>query len=179
MILHGFLRCWGLPDLSPFVTKLDCYLRMTGTKFEYQPMPPDGLASYPQGKAPYIDYEGQKLGDSSEIIAALEKKNKLDGHLLPEQRALGLLMQRTLERDVYYQIVQNRWIQNFDAYCGEMGKATGAPADFFKGALKPVADGYVTMLKVDGMGRHPPAFYEKRVLQDFEAIDTFMGSKPY
>jgi hypothetical protein len=32
--LHGFGPAWGLPDLSPFVTKVDCYLRLVGLPHE-------------------------------------------------------------------------------------------------------------------------------------------------
>jgi hypothetical protein len=28
--LLGYIPAFGLPDLSPFVTKVDCYLRMVG-----------------------------------------------------------------------------------------------------------------------------------------------------
>ena len=31
--MHGYIPAWGVPDVSPFVTKIDCYLRMVGLPY--------------------------------------------------------------------------------------------------------------------------------------------------
>jgi hypothetical protein len=37
MKLFGCLSAWGLPSRSPFVMKIDCYLRMMGLRYERVP----------------------------------------------------------------------------------------------------------------------------------------------
>ena len=34
--MHGYIPAWGVPDVSPFVTKIDCYLRMVGLPYELE-----------------------------------------------------------------------------------------------------------------------------------------------
>lgn len=32
--MYGYIPAWGLPDVSPFVSKIDCYLRMMRLPYE-------------------------------------------------------------------------------------------------------------------------------------------------
>ena len=32
--MYGYIPAWGVPDVSPFVTKIDCYLRMVDLPYE-------------------------------------------------------------------------------------------------------------------------------------------------
>lgn len=34
--VYGYLAAWGLPDISPFVTKLIFYMTMAKIPFEYK-----------------------------------------------------------------------------------------------------------------------------------------------
>ena len=58
--LYGSGPNFGLPDASPFVTKAETLLRMSKLPFE------KALMSFPKAprKIPYIDDDGQLLGDS-------------------------------------------------------------------------------------------------------------------
>src|SRR5437870_12328426 len=94
--LYQFAPIWGLPDLSPFVTKLDAYLRMV--ELPYQTV----RANYweaPKGKLPAIEDRGNKLGDSTLIVEYLKATygDKLDSHLSPRDHATALGMQRLIE----------------------------------------------------------------------------------
>lgn len=62
LTVYGFVPAWDLPDISPFVTKLIFFLKMTGTPYKYQA---ENLAKLevnaPCGKLPYIiDDDGTK-----------------------------------------------------------------------------------------------------------------------
>lgn len=91
--LYQFAPIWGLPDLSPFVTKLDVYLRMV--ELPYKAV----RANYwetPKGKLPVIEDNGREVTDSNFIIEYLKTTygDTLDRHLAPRERATALGMQR-------------------------------------------------------------------------------------
>ena len=48
--LHQFARVWDIPNLSPFCSKVETYLRMAGIPYEVaDAIPPTA----PKGKLPY------------------------------------------------------------------------------------------------------------------------------
>jgi hypothetical protein len=48
--LHAFAPLWGLSDISPFVTKVDVYLRLTNRPFNLVPFSMESFTSAPKGK---------------------------------------------------------------------------------------------------------------------------------
>ena len=73
--LYGSGPNFGLPDASPFVTKAETLLRMAKLPFEKALM---SFSKAPKGKIPYIEDDGQLLGDSTLIRWHLEKKYGID-----------------------------------------------------------------------------------------------------
>ena len=73
--LYGSGPNFGLPDASPFVTKAETLLRMSKLPFEKALM---SFSKAPKGKIPYIEDDGQLLGDSTLIRWHLEKKYGID-----------------------------------------------------------------------------------------------------
>jgi hypothetical protein len=69
--LHTFGPAFGLPDPSPFVTKLDILLKMSGQPYKAEI---GGLRRAPKGKLPYIVDDGVTIADSTFIRWHLEKK---------------------------------------------------------------------------------------------------------
>src|SRR2546422_630878 len=57
--LYKFAPAWGLPDLSPFVFKLETYLRMAKIPYKAEPGDP---RKAPKKKLPYIEHDGKTLG---------------------------------------------------------------------------------------------------------------------
>ena len=55
--MHGYIPAWGVPDVSPFVTKIDCYLRMVGLPYELVKLEQGDLTKTPKGKLPVIEDE--------------------------------------------------------------------------------------------------------------------------
>lgn len=64
--LHGFGARLGVADPSPFVLKVDAYLRVTGTAFD-RVNSLNNLSKAPKGKLPFIDDGGQIIADSQII----------------------------------------------------------------------------------------------------------------
>src|SRR6516165_9988234 len=96
--LYGFSPAWSLPDCSPFVMKIDCYLRMTRLQYElvhWQSL--RDMQRAPKGKLPWIEDGEKKIADSDFIISYLQKTygDRLEENSLsPSDRAAALSMRR-------------------------------------------------------------------------------------
>jgi glutathione S-transferase len=98
--LHAFNPLWGLSDTSPFVTKVDVYLRLTNLPFKVVPFSMESFKAAPKGKLPYIVDEDETIADSSVIIDYLKQKygDPLDARLSPTLKAAGHAIKRSVGR---------------------------------------------------------------------------------
>src|SRR5579863_5163865 len=65
--LFQFPRMFGIPNISPFCCKLETWLRITKIPYDVVDLPDPRKG--PKGKVPFIEDVGQRLGDSSAIVA--------------------------------------------------------------------------------------------------------------
>ena len=86
MTLYTFGPAFGLPDPSPFVTKVEILLKMAGLPYRTET---NGFGKAPKGKLPYIDDDGERIADSTFIRWHNEKTYNFDFDrgLSAEQRA--------------------------------------------------------------------------------------------
>lgn len=177
LVVHGTFGAWGIPSVSPFVLKLETWLRIAGIPYERRNGNPFAA---PKGKVPYADIDGQRIGDSQLIIDALTARHgvRLDDHLTAAQRATGHALRRMLEEATYFQTVRFRWIE-------EAGWATQVAA--FSPHMPPLVGPIVLRMirsklrktgQLQGSGRHDISTAGAQVAADFKAVaDTFVG--PY
>lgn len=176
--LYQAPRAWGTANISPFCIKLEAYLRMAELPYEIKPGDP---RKAPKGKVPYVQLEGAMLGDSSVIIERLKERfgDSVDAHLSVEQKALGRLVQRTLEEGTYWCGVYARWAVD-DAF-EEIRKALfgsfmGPPLIWFVPDL--VRKKALSSLFAQGTSRHAPEQVYAMANRDVAAIDTLITG-PY
>lgn len=152
--LATFGPAFGLPDPSPFVTKADVLLKMSGLPYEKRVS--RGLGKAPKGKLPYIVDDGQTVADSTFIRMHLEKKYGIDfdSGLTPAQRGAAWAVDKMLEDHLYWITIRWRWLDDANFAKG--------PAMFFAGVpapIRPVIKGVVRRslrktLHLHGIGRH-------------------------
>src|SRR5262245_63377238 len=70
--LHKFGPAFGLPDASPFVVKVETYLRMSGQKYE---VVTGDVRKAPRGQLPFVEIDGTRIPDSTAIIEFLDRKS--------------------------------------------------------------------------------------------------------
>ena len=109
--LHGFGPKFSLPDASPFLLKVDAFLRLSDMPFETA-AGLDNFRKAPKGKLPYLSENGQIISDSTLIIQHLQQSHgfDLDQHLSDNQRAMAFLVRSTIEEKLYWCTLYYRWI---------------------------------------------------------------------
>ncbi|MGF6852845.1 glutathione S-transferase family protein [Paraburkholderia sp. CI3] len=106
------------PDISPFVVKLETWLRMSGLPYETRI---GNLGRMPKHKLPVALIDGKLIADSSLIIEHLQMRNPdalNDSHLTPLQRAQSLAIKALFETHLYFVGLYLRWgiDRNMDIY---------------------------------------------------------------
>ena len=176
--LHVFGPGFGLPDPSPFVTKADVLLKLSGLAYERVAA---DVRKAPKGKLPYIDDDGTVVADSTFIRWHLEDKHGIafDTGLTPEQKAVAWAAEKMCEDHLYWAVVDNRWMvdANFDK----------GPRKFFDFVPAPVRPLVVAMVRrqvrrnlwAQGLGRHRRSDIERLAAQDLAALSGILGNKPF
>src|ERR1700742_4006424 len=126
--LYGFGAGFGLPEISPFVTKTEVQLKMAGLAYRKErAMPP----ASPKGQLPYIDDGGESIADSTFIRAHIERKYgfDFDAGLDLRARAQAWAFERMIEHHVYWAMVGARWVDPDNFAKGPTHFFDGAPED--------------------------------------------------
>jgi len=113
IVLYGHVPAWGIPDLSPFVTAIDLYLRMT--RLPYRLVVGD-LGTAPKGKLPYLEDGASVVADTSFILEYLKTRygDPLDGRLDARDEAVRLMIWRMMDESFYWYLVQGRYRRDED-----------------------------------------------------------------
>lgn len=182
--IYGYVPGFGVPDISPFVTKVINYMTFVGLDFEWKPQDLAKLdEDSPTGKLPYIiDSDGTKVADSTQIILYLKDKygDKLDSDLSPAQAADNLAWSRLVEENLYWSgIIEPRWRldEGWEVY---MGIITGAEVtDATREALASFRQRILDGFNGQGMGRRTSEAVQVVFRQDIDALSDFLGDKQF
>ena len=177
--LWTYKRAMGMPNASPFVMKVETYLRMRELEYERKVIANPSKA--PKGKLPVIDDDGDVIYDSELIIEHLENKYApgLDAELNAQQRATAHMLRRTLEENFYLVIVYSRWIEP---------EVWPVIREVWFGGMPPVVKQLATRMIQKtvardtwghGMGRHEPETVYKKGADDLAAVAQVLGDQPY
>jgi glutathione S-transferase len=176
--LYNFGPGFGLPDPSPFVMKVETLLKMSGLPYQVDRK---GFSKAPKGKLPYISDDGERVADSTFIRWHLERKHKIDFDrgLDQTQRAVAWAFEKMAEDNLYWAILDARWMDdaNFDK----------GPRGFFAAVPAPIRPLIVTMVRrkvrqalhAHGMGRHLPAEITTLATHSIDAIAAYLGDKSF
>jgi glutathione S-transferase len=174
-----FAPDWGLPSAGPFAIKLLAWLELAG--IPYQQVLEDNPRKGPKGKNPWIELDGERIGDSEFIIELLSKRYgvDLDAELTCEQRAIGLAWRRAFEEH-FHQVLEWELFEHpaGAAYMRERMRSAMAPVI---GSLvfSMLRSHLRKQLYARGLARHTPDIIEAKGRADVDALATFLGDKPF
>ena len=176
--LYTFGAAFGLPDPSPFVTKAEILLKMAGLAYRTDTT---GFSKAPKGKLPYIEDDGERVADSTFIRFHIEKKYgfDFDRGLTADHRATAWAFEKMAEDQLYWTLVDARWMNDANFAKG--------PINFFKGVPAPLRPFIVAMIRRkvrqslhgQGTGRHTPAEITQLGTRSIDAIATHLGPNAF
>jgi glutathione S-transferase len=182
--LYGFAPAWGLPCVSPFVTKVANYLTMAGLPHEMRWQNLYTLKrDSPSGKLPYIEDGPNQVADSTRILQYLQEQygDPLDADLSDADRAVGLAFQRMVEEYTYWSgIIQPRWrhLASFEQYIEPLAGPEGADPElrsYLLGFRRRVVD----QMEKQGMGLRSDDDVQQCLREDVDALADYLADKPF
>lgn len=178
MELHVFGPAFGQPDPSPFCMKGILLMEMSGLPYRRVR---GSLQKAPKGKFPVLHDGDKVIPDTSFIRMYLERVYGIDFDkgLSAEQRGVAWAVEKLLEDQMYWQVVQERWANpaNFDR----------GPRRFFDAVPAPLRPLVVAMVKRQvrrdlhgqGIGRHSDAERLELARRALDSLAAILGDKPY
>jgi len=178
--LYSFGPNLNVPDPSPFVLKVNAYMRMANIKFKNIPTV-NNLRQSPKGKLPFIVDGETTVADSQFIIAYLQEKYnvELDAFLTDEQKSIAYLIGKSIDENLYWCLLYSRWAKDDtwpvakEAFFGAMP----FPLKLFVPAL--IRKGVVNALDKHGMGKHSDEEIKSIAQKTFKSLSTLLGDKSY
>ena len=176
--LFQFPRMFAIPNLSPFCCKLETWLRIAQIPYEVVDTPDPRKG--PKGKLPFIEDGGIRIADSSRIIEHLAKTRgvNLDAHLDAGQRAMALLVQRTLEEHYAFVLAYTHLLRD------EGFRHTRTRFDSVPAMIRPLVSALVQrqirkLLWTQGILRHSDEEIIESALRDWRAVLAMMSQGPF
>jgi glutathione S-transferase len=172
--LYGFGPGFGLPEISPHVTKTEVQLKMAGLDYRKA----KGRAELsPKGQLPFIEDDGEFVADSTFIRAHIEARYgvDLDAGLSTAERAQAWAIERMLENHLGWCMTHARWLlkDNFDK----------GPSQFFDQAPEGVRE--AVRLEVNakvravGIGRHSDDEIADLGEKSLDALAQLLGQRRF
>jgi len=175
--VYGIRPAWGLPCVSPFVTKLVYWLRWQAIPHRLLVQPLATLATdSPSGKLPYARWpDGRRVADSTAIIDALDAGDEND--LSPSERALSLAFLRLLDEHlVWHAVIEPRWAM--DAHWADYRHhVIGSEAP--EAVAAAVREHILGQWRGCGLGVLPVAQRADRARADVQALADQLGDRPF
>lgn len=178
IILYSAGEGFGLPEVSPYVTKTEVQLRMAGLPYLKEAAAPH---LSPKGQLPWIEDHGTLVADSTFIRAHLEKAYgfDLDEGLSAAERGQAWAIERMVENHLGWTSAWARFFipENFDR--GPAHWFDWAPADQREDLCHDLLEQVQANLKAVGIGRHSNAEIVELGVTSLQALSSMLGDKPY
>jgi glutathione S-transferase len=176
--LHQFARTWEIPNVSPFCSKVETYLRMTGIPYRVADAVPPRA---PKGKLPYITDGRKKIADSRFIIEYLRDQYDvdLDRGLRPPERAESVAFQRMIENDLHWAVMWSRWSQPHNWPAFKHAIFGGLPPVLRDGIAWYAKTQMRKQIRAQGLGRNTESEIFHLGKQDLTALSDHLANKPF
>jgi glutathione S-transferase len=181
--VHKFGAAFGLPDASPFVTKLETYLRMTGQQYETVV---GDVRKAPRKQLPLVEIDGKIVADSTSIVDRLEaaRPDRLDARMSDGERAVAQAFKSMLEEHLYFGILYMRWATDdgwtvFEPVLREMLATMGVPSLVRGVVAKSARKDTVARTHKQGIGRKSRPEVVAECARIVDALAAHLDDKPH
>ncbi|MEW6642180.1 MAG: glutathione S-transferase family protein [Pseudomonadota bacterium] len=176
--LYGIGPGFGLPEISPYVTKTEVQLRLAGLPYVKQQAMPD---SSPKGQLPYIADGEIRVADSTFIRLHLEQAHgvDLDAALDARQRAEAWALERMIENHFNWASGYARWVLPENFAKGPAHFFDGAPAEMREALRRDVQGRVAETMRTAGLARHTPDEIVTLGVRSLSALSVVLGDQRY
>lgn len=175
-----FNPAWGLPSTGPFALKLLKWLDLAG--LPYAQRHEENPARGPKGKNPWIELDGERIGDTEAIIEMLARRSGFDIDAGRDAAALARnhAVRRMLEEH-FHQVLEWELFVHPEgaAQIRRMAEATGVPAFASGLAAAYFCRHFRRQLHARGIARHRPDVIAAKGIADLDAVTVLLGDRPY
>jgi glutathione S-transferase len=177
LTLYSYPEMFGVADNNGYGLKVFAFLKLAGVAFTHEHV--FDASAAPRGQLPYIDDDGDIVGDSEAIIAHVTVRYRLsiDAALTPAQRTTNLLVTRMLD-DLYWVMSYSRWKdERFypafrDAFMAQHSRINAA-------GLDKARDYNAQRYFFQGIGRYTPDQAYARGIADLRALADLISAGGY
>ncbi len=177
LTLYSYPELFGVADNNAYGLKVFAFLKLTGVPFRHEHI--FDASKAPRGQLPYIDDDGEIVGDSDTIIGHLIAKYRLtiDAALTDPQRDTDHLITRMLD-DLYWVMSYSRWKD--DRYWPLFQRAllTQHPS-LTEDGLRKAKEYNAQRYYYQGIGRYEPDAAMARGLRDLDTLANLVPSSGY
>jgi glutathione S-transferase len=177
IVLYSYPPLFGVADNNGYGLKVFAFLRLTGLPFTHRHV--FDASGAPRGQLPYIDDDGEVIGDSDQIIVHLIDKYDLtiDDRLTRAQGDTNHLIGRMLD-DLYWVMSYSRWKDEryWPAFCGAFRREH--PSQTEAGLLK-AKEFNEQRYHFQGIGRYPPVAAYARGIADLQVLANIIPESGY
>jgi len=178
IILFGGGPAFGLPEVSPYVTKSEVQLKMAGIPYVKEFARPDRS---PKGQLPFIDDGGVLVADSTFIRQHLERQYcvDLDEGLSTFERAQAWAIERMIENHLGWVSAYARFMVPENFKRGPAQWFAFAPEAMRAKMQEELLAAVTANLRAVGIARHSPHEVWSLGARSLAALSAMLGDKPY
>ena len=174
-----FSPAFGLRSSGPFALKLLKWLDLAEIPFTQviEDLPNKG----PKGKNPWIELDGERIGDTEIIIDLLARRTgfDIDAGLMPDQRALAHAVRRMVEEHFHMVLEWELFVHPSGKEGARRLAAEAVPAPLAGVAATYMSRHFGRQLHARGIARHAPEIIAAKARADLDAIEAIIGDGPY
>jgi glutathione S-transferase len=178
IILFGGGPAFGLPEVSPYVTKTEVQLKMAEIPYLKEIARPDAS---PKGQLPFIEDDGERIADSTFIRAYVERKYcvDLDEGLSTFERAQAWAIERMIENHLGWVSAYARFMVPENFQKGPAQWFAFAPEGMRAKMQSDLLANVAANLRAVGIARHEPREIWELGAHSLGALSALLGDKPY
>lgn len=176
--LYGAGANFGLPEVSPYVTKTEVHLRMAGLDYVKEFAMPH---LSPKGQLPWLDDDGELVADSHFIRLHLERKYGVDFDegLCAVQRAQAWAVERMIENHFGWTTAHVRWLIPENYAKGPAQFFNAMPPEMQEDMRRDIQGRVADNIRAVGVGRHSEREVLALGVRSLAALSALLGDKPF
>ena len=180
MRLYGFGAAFGVADASPFVLKVEAFLRWQGLSYD-KVSDMGAVRRSANRKLPMLEDDGTFISDSQAIIDHVVRTRGLvvDADLTEDQLREAYWVTQTLEKHVYFAFAWMRWWPDDTWPQVQAALFDGMPRPLRGVMASMVRRGVKKQLWAQGVARYPEPQIAALLDQCFEQVSARLADRPF